>query len=371
MTRALLVTKPIVPPWSDSSKTLVRDLVTANGGVDWHVMTARGHAPSWPRVHWEPVYRAAGAYAPSLAANARAFARLLRPDPSIGVYHYFFAPNPRTCRILRGLTAIKRKASVHTICSVPRTFEGIEKLLFTDRVVALSDFTARKLRERGVSGVVHIPPGIDPERITAPPDDSFAAGIGTAGHPTLVFAGDYEDTEGTAALLEGFARLATRHDTVRLVLACRLKTPASREHEARAREQLTAAGCADRVVFLNEVEDMGALLGLATVMVLPAGTLYRKMDIPLVLLEAMALGKPVVVSDTEPGSETLAAGGGVVVAAGRADELAHALSELLTDSERRQALGREAREAVQTHWHIRRMAERYRDLYDELLRGNA
>ncbi len=93
MREALLISKPIAPPWTDSNKNLVRDLARGLTRTRARVMVPEGS--TFEGAVSEPVYRAAGAYAPSRAANARVLARLIT-GPRADVWHFFFAPNPLT-----------------------------------------------------------------------------------------------------------------------------------------------------------------------------------------------------------------------------------------------------------------------------------
>ena len=67
MREALLISKPIAPPWTDSNKNLVRDLARAMTRTRARVMVPEGQ--DFEGAISEPVYRVAGAYAlSSLAA---------------------------------------------------------------------------------------------------------------------------------------------------------------------------------------------------------------------------------------------------------------------------------------------------------------
>lgn len=361
-----MVSKPVRPPWTDSSKNLVRDVVTWSQRTHYALMGG-GFEPDWPRVRWDRVYRDGGNYAPGLSQNVRAFRHLLRSDKQVALFHFFFAPNPLTCRALRPIVALKRRPSVHSVCSVPNSFEGIDRLLFADAVVALSQFTTGKLTDAGVVDVRHIPPGIDPTLLAPDPASDLPDRLGVRGRPVVLFAGDYEVGGGAEALVRALPHVLQRTPDAKLVFACRLKTDDAKAREHSVREMAGAAGFGDRIVYLNEVDRMGDLLGLATVATLPVTSTYRKMDIPLVLLEAMALGVPVVVSDTEPVRETVAQGGGLAVPAHDPEALGSAIGELLADEIRGSRIGTEAVSAVERFWHVRRTASQYEDLYDELL----
>ena len=109
MRSALLVSKPIVPPWTDSNKNLVRDLARAFTRTRPRVMVTRG--ATFEGAESDAVYDAAGAYAPSRAANARVLARLML-GPRVDLWHFFFAPNPLTLRAGRLAAGLRRAATV-------------------------------------------------------------------------------------------------------------------------------------------------------------------------------------------------------------------------------------------------------------------
>jgi len=367
MKRVMMVSKPLRPPWSDSSKNLVKDVVTWSERTHYALMGDAAHEPDWPRVRWDRVYRDGGRYAPGLSQNVRAFGHLLRPDAQICLFHFFFAPNPVTSAALRSIMALRRQPTVHSVCSVPRSFDGVDRMLFADVVIALSDWTAHRLREAGVPDVRHIPPGIDPGFLRHDPSSDLPDRLGVRGRPVVLFAGDYEVGGGAELLVESLPHMLAYAPDVMLVLACRMKTAEAKERERSVQESARAAGLADRIIYLNEVDEMGDLLGLATVAALPVTSTYRKMDIPLVLLEAMAFGVPVVVSESEPIRETVQRGGGLTVPPGEAEALGATIGSLLADETRRKRIGSEGISAVERFWHIRRTASSYEDVYDQLL----
>lgn len=54
------------------------------------------------------------------------------------------------------------------------------------------------------------------------------------------------------------------------------------------------------VLLLEEILDMRSLIARADVCILPLRDTYGKVDIPLFLLEAMAMAKPIVITDIAP-----------------------------------------------------------------------
>lgn len=356
----MVISKPVRPPWSDSSKNLVRDIVTHSTRTSFDLMGDPEFQPEWRGANWLSVYGGRGAYAPGLAEKARALGSVLKAPRSVDAFHLFFAPNPASGGALRPVLALKRRPVVHTICSVPRSFETAARWINADVTVALSEFTAENLRAAGVPDVRLIPPGIDPERFGSP------SACGFPSRPTLLFAGDYEVGGGAQRLIECAPAVIAAVPEVKFVFACRPKTADAAAGEAEARQKVADAGLTESFEFLGEVKDVGELLRSCTIAVLPIDSTWRKMDIPLVLLEAMALGKPVVVTDQPPLSEILAGGGGRHVPTHDSEALGETLVAMLSDEQSLRTLGDEAAVSVRTNWNIATLAGRYEDLYESL-----
>ncbi len=89
--------------------------------------------------------------------------------------------------------------------------------------------------------------------------------------------------------------------------------------------------------------------------------------IPNVVLEAMAAGKPVVVTDTGGCSEAVVDGvTGFLVPAGSPERLAEKVLRLLQDSREATRMGRAGRERVDRDFSLSRMIDRFSSLYASL-----
>jgi glycosyltransferase involved in cell wall biosynthesis len=357
----------MVPPWTDSGKNLARDIAAAGERYQYHVLGTSDAKPPGPNCVVEPIYSESGVYAAGIKQNIPVFKRLLRPD-RLPLYHFFFAPNKRTSQVARTVLFFKRRKSIHTICSVPKDFGNIDSLLFSDVVVALSRDTQRKLEERSGRRILQIPPCVP---IDAPVSGERKRAALTslalpADRPLVLFAGDLEFGNAATICVAALDRILTR-TVAHFVFACRLKTELAREAEAGIRAEVEGQSWAARVHFHNEVEDMEALAAAVTLNVLPADTLYAKMDIPLVLLESLREGVPVVVSDHGPLSELLDRDVGAKVSTGNADEFAQAVTTLLADEGALRIKGESGRKMVQEVYAPKIVGAAYERIYDELL----
>ena len=367
MISVLMVSKPLVPPWSDSGKNLARDVATFCPSVNFTVMGTPGSTLGLSHVTEEPIYSDAGAYSPSKLQNLKVLWRLLAPNKQ-ELYHFFFAPNTLTGQLARAVVKIKRRKSVHSVLSVPRDFEAIHKKLASNVVVALSDYTAQKLKSAGIKEVTLIPPGIPvTEPISLGEQLKFRKTLNLLSpeKPIIIFPGDYEFSDAAQTVADAIPRVLESTDAL-FIFACRLKTGASKDLEDTIRKKL-ASYTSDNVLFLNHVDQIHHLLACASLALMPASSTYAKMDLPLVLLEAMAEKTPLIVADSGPLPEILKGGGGVLVPPSDPKALADQILVLLADSKKRQKLGEEARMSVETHFSALKMAENYGKLYQKLM----
>jgi len=368
MVDVLLVSKPIVPPWHDSSKNLVRDLATHMNRHVPIVMSQPGVRLDMPRARIEPIYAAnASGFSPALRDNARVLTRLITSRKN-EYWHFFFAPNPKTSTVARAAARLRRARTIQTVCSAPHPRVPVRGVLFADRVVVLSEHTRRRFLEAGIAearmqlvrpSVPSLTP-LAPERVSAA---RLRLGL-PVGRPLIVYAGDLEFGRGAELALQAFIDLPVTLDAC-LVMACRTKTAEAKARAQELERQAAAAHVAERVVWFGETPFIHDLLAVADLVSLPADTLYAKMDVPLVLLEAMALGRAVLVGNGTPAAELATAGGAVAVDTQR-DAVSTETRKLLDDVARRAELGAAARVIVERDYDARRMAAAYEAIYDEL-----
>ncbi len=366
MARVLFVSKPVVPPWNDSSKNLARALAEAMARHRAVVMTDGSDPGLPPDVARAPIYQDRGAFAPGLRAQL-AVLRALASRRGDDVWHFFFAPNPKSSAAARALSTARRKPTVQTICSRPRDPAALRSLLFADRNVVVSRASRLALLDAGIAPerVAHVPPTVPalrPLEAAARRDARRELGL-PVDAPLIVYPGDLEHSRGARRTIDALRADAIGDDAV-LVMACRDKTPRAAEVAVQLREAARPLG--DRVIWIGETPRIHDLLGAADVVALPSTDLYAKMDLPLVLLEAMWLERAIVVVSDSPAAE-IAEGGAARVCAPDPEAVGAAIGELLYDDDARGALGRAAAAAAAERYAPGAMARAYEAIYDELL----
>ena len=367
MAEVLFVSKPVAPPWNDSSKNLVRDVA---GHLTLHspvLMGRPGEPNPIDRGRVVPVYTASsGGFSPRARDNLRVL-RYLLVRSRVPLWHFFFAPNWRSSAAGGLARSLRRVPSVHTLCSTPAEGVDIDGVRFADVTVALSRSTYERLLDAGApeNEIRCIPPSVPPlpeptplERVALRskyrlPESS----------PVWIYPGDLELGGGAEIALRGFAEW-NRSDAA-LLMACRHKTARAAGALANLKAQARHWGIADQVRWLGERPDIHDLLALSDFVVMVNESTYAKMDYPLVVLEAMSMARPVLVGRATPSAE-LAASGGVVAVDANGEALANAVEGLSSDDARRDGLGQAGRSWALSRFSPSAIAAAYERIYEEL-----
>jgi Glycosyl transferases group 1 len=304
MPRVLFVSKPIAPPFHDGTKCLVRDVASELRDFSPVVLTTPEGLPLLPAgVAGRAVYGKSGAFAPALADNARAALSLL-VGPRDDLWHFVFAPNPRTGSVARALRAVRRLPIVQTVASPPRSFSGLHRLLFGDQIVVQSRATERSLTTAALAEGFALPPvTVIPPPVPAlsppSPESVQRARAELELEPSdriILYPGDLEVSSGAEVTRALVGPVCQSFPDAVVVFAYRNKTPRAAER-ARELKQLLHG---QRVRFSDRVSNMHALLVASDIVIFPVDDLWGKVDQPIVLLEALALGVPCLVLDAGP-----------------------------------------------------------------------
>jgi glycosyltransferase involved in cell wall biosynthesis len=227
-----------------------------------------------------------------------------------------------------------------------------------DRVIAISDAVAEFLaRHAGVSrsAIRRIHYGIDPTPYSVVPRLADA-------RPTVLMLARLAPQKGHRVLFAALARVRERVPNVRVRLVGHEELSTAAELRAAAR----SSGVDDLIEFEGFRGDVPALFADCDVKVLPS----HWEGFGLVLLEAMASGRPVVASRVGAIPEIMVDGEtGFLVAPGDADHLARALVEVLSDRSRAAAMGLAGRHRAEQHFGIEAMVRATESEYDALLRA--
>lgn len=239
-----------------------------------------------------------------------------------------------------------------------------------DAVVTICQGLRQDLIARGTdpARIAIMPNGVDLELFGTPlaRDPALAADLGLGDGPVIGFIGSFYDYEGLDDLIAAMPALTARHPQARLLLVG--GGPCGEALRAQAAASLATAA----IRFVGRVphDQVERYYALADVMAYPRKR-SRLTDLvtPLKPLEAMAQGKLVAASDVGGHRELIADGvTGALFAPDDPAACASVLANLLDRKEQWEAYRSAGRAHVEQQHDWRRNAERYRDVYQALLR---
>ncbi len=242
--------------------------------------------------------------------------------------------------------------------------QRLEALLprVADATVATSAEVARRFAGApGADRIAVVPPAWPPPRARRPTGEVRAElGLGP-GHVLLVTAARLHPQKGLDVLLDAVALLRRRRPGVRCAVV------GEGPLEASLRRRVGELGLAEEVVLTGARDDVADLLAAADVVVVPS----RWESGPLVLFEALALGRPVVSTPVGAAPGLFADGdgdgcGGRLVGVDDPAALAEAVAEVLDDPAGAAAMAATGRRRVAAAYGdevlIAPLEARYRDL---------
>jgi len=237
-----------------------------------------------------------------------------------------------------------------------------ERLAEVDALIAVSEYYAQVMRKRlnlSVERVQVVHGGVEVERYEpaeAPPEA-----------PTIGFLSRMCEEKGLDILAEAFIELKQeeKYRNIRLHIAGG-QLANDVDYIQTVKNRLSAAGVIGDVQFQEsfEGEDRIRFLKGLSVMSVPEreGEAFG-----LYLLEAMAMGVPVVQPRNGVSVELIeATGGGILYEPNDVESLAAALKDILGDAEKRSESGRRGRESVLENFDMMTSAKKLTTIYESL-----
>lgn len=249
-----------------------------------------------------------------------------------------------------------------------RVSRALETFLFknTDRAVTICEAMRQELITRGVSlkRISVVPNGVNLDEFEPLERSSALAGrLGLNGGPVFGFVGSFYRYEGLRFLVESFPKIRAQIPHARLLLV------GGGEEDEQLKSLAAAQG--DGVLFTGRVphQEVNDYYSLIDVFVCPRLKM-RLTDLvtPLKPLESMAMGKAVLASDVGGHKELIDnERTGMLFKAENSDDLVAQSVRLARDTTLRAELGEAGRRFVNNERSWAKLAERYVDIYSQLL----
>jgi len=206
-----------------------------------------------------------------------------------------------------------------------------------------------------------VPNAIDLRRFSpaAPQAAEARAALGIpAGATVLAGIGRLNPQKNFSLFLDVAAALAPQFPGLRFLIA------GGGPEESMLRAKAASLGLAEKTVFAGHVADARQAYAAADILLMPS----RFEGLPMALLEAMAMGVPVVASRLDGIAEVVADGSeGLLVEPGNAPAFAAAVAELLGNPTRASEISKNARAKVEARHSVECMTRAVEEIYDRFL----
>jgi len=271
---------------------------------------------------------------------------------------------------IRALHSLYCPASLFPVESI-RGKMGIKALSKgLDRIIAVTNNVKHSLIECGVNKdkIEVIPLCIDVDMF-----NPFVTGEkmmkivkGNADTQVILFVGNVNKTKGLDIFLEAAKIILHKYQKVKFIITLHESYEIIEKVKLIASRKLGSC-----VTVMGVVEDMPGLLANTDMVVVPFRSTSNVSDIPLIVLEAMALGKPVIATKVGGVTEVICNGkNGILIEPNSMSSLVAAIITLLQNLELRKEIGKRAASSVIRKFSHLGAAKQLATLYQRVIEGS-
>jgi phosphatidylinositol alpha-1,6-mannosyltransferase len=370
--KILFVSRPIAPPWDEASKNfayhLSKRVAKTNPDLKIHLMT-NGFLKSLPKnIAQENIYTSSEKDF-KLSQKIRLLIYLIFNAHKFDIIHLFFTPTKFNSLFLKFILKNKKTKVIQTIATLREDIFSdaeIKDMIFGDMITTYSDYAKNKLNNLGIKNVQKIYPGIDLKDYYPREKSKKELQKHNFSEKDFIinFSGEYVRLDGMDDVVNSFLKVSKEIPEAKLSLAVRVKN----EKDARKKEEiikrLKENNLLEKVSFHDSGKfKMSDIYNLCDISLFTVRNMKGKFDIPLVSIEAMACGKPVVISDIPILQEFSNKNNSMQIESGNIEEITQAILTLYKDKEKRTYLGTFSRTYAKENFSINQSAEKYSEIY--------
>jgi glycosyltransferase involved in cell wall biosynthesis len=291
---------------------------------------------------------------------------------SFDIKHYFFTPTPQNSKLIKKILKGRGK-TIQTIATLREDLfddKQIKDMMFGDVIATYSNYAKNKLENLGFTNVVKIYPGINLNDYSPKEknEDELSKANFKKDDFIINFSGEYIRLGAMDTVIESFIEIFKQVPSARLSLAVRVKNEKDAVKKESIIAKLKSAGILDKVSFHDSgIYKMSDIYNLSDISIFPVSNMQGKFDIPLAVIEAMACGKPVIISDIPILKEFSNNANSVTIQKDSPQALTDAILDLYKNKEKIISLGKNAHTYVYENFNIQKAAQSYNEIYNKLL----
>lgn len=370
--KVLLATRPLTPPWDEASKNFAYFLGREIKNHLLTLLTTKEPLSGLPEsVYEEPIF-SDGHF--GLKAKFELFKHLRAVRKMYDITHYLFTPTKLNTRIIRWFAKPTRGKTIQTVATLRDELyasDELRPLLFANQIITYTERTREKLEKLGFHNTVCIYPGIDLDYFhPQPKNPQILKQLNfSERHFIVTYVGEYARLGATDMIADAFIDFFQKHPetNIRLVFPGRVKNSADAEKKAQIEKRFFDANLLAYTHFPPKIIlDIVGLYNTSNLIIFPVANLEGKFDVPLVIIEAYACGKPVILSDLPEFREFANERICVTIPKDSGAKLIEKVAYLKDNIAIRETLGREARAFVEQHFDLKNTAKQYEEIYSSL-----
>lgn len=370
MKKILLVTRPICPPWDEASKNFAYYLSRNIKDSEIHLLT-NGMLPHLEaNIIQEPIYNSNRF---DLSQKIKLFKFLRKNRNNFDITHYLFTPTRQNSFFIKKFARPRRGKTIQTIATLREDLysnEDLKKILFSDLIITYSDYSKNKLKDLKFESTEKIYPGIDLSLYSpAPKDEKTMEEFGFKPKDFIVtYHGEFTRLGGTDKLIKSIFQHTEliKEKNIKFILACRVKNKDDETKKEDLSKLIKENDLENYVKIPDTFTTLEKVYNLADVATFPVENMQGKFDVPLVVIEAMACEKPVIISDLQIFEEFANEQNSVKIETGNMEKFFQAVLDIKENSARYAELGKNARIFVKENFDIKKTAEKYQAVYKNL-----
>ncbi|MAG47639.1 hypothetical protein CL617_03460 [archaeon] len=345
----LLITRPLSPPWNEGGKNLAYNLARNINNHKIHILVREDFNESLSEnIIPHKVFPSEEKFNLSYLEKLKVFLFLLEIK-DIDVFHFIYTPERYSSFINRILIKLKKVKSIQTLPTRIEKILNLKRLIFADKIVTISEFTKNKLLENKIKNVVKINTGIDV--------DYFKPIKKINSNKTIILIPMELENKKSRILVLKLIRELKNIKNVLFHLVYRHKDEINEEKYIK--NFLLNLESAKNVSFKKN-KDIRQLISNADFVFYPRVNTEKKHEIPMILLECMAMEKPIIIWDIPPFNEIIDNEGIKVKSFIESKE---AIIKLIENKKLRESYGKLSRKKVIKDFNIKDTTKEYEKLY--------
>jgi len=361
-----MVTRPIGEPWNEGGKNLAYNIARNIKNNKINLLVKNNFSNKVPKnIYLEKIYSSSNKRKVSFLDKLRLFIRLSLID-DLDCYHFIFTPEIYSSLFSRIILKLKNKKSIQTIPTLIENKKFINSLIFAEKIVVLSDYTRNFLINKGFENVIKINPGIDinlfkPEK----KDSKLINELNLKNKFVILVPGELEPRRGTRVMLKSLINLRNS-EIIFFIFSYRKDNNKKHLKEKKFIKSILNKYKINNFVFLEDFNNIKKLINISDIVVYPTLDMNEKQEIPMILLECLAMKKPVIITDVPPLNEILKSNCGKKINKGDFYKLSQGILNLKNNKRLRLKMGENGRIMVMKYFNMINAAKEYEKLYSDI-----